>query len=146
MAMTKPNHTTTLANALAKYHDGFDPALIELPESAVFPYLIAVQPTTARKARCTGILLGRPAPRFVRHGRAIRYRLKDVLDWLADGDSYASTAEAAPVKLLVMRPGSKEARVFAEATPEGLRAVHAGRAWKWKRLERIYEQQTEEAT
>lgn len=51
-----------------------------------------------------------------------------------------------PVKLLVMRPGSKEARVFAEATSEGLRAVHAGRAWKWKRLERIYEQQTEEAT
>lgn len=51
-----------------------------------------------------------------------------------------------PVKLIVMRPGCKEARVFAEATPEGLRAVHAGRAWKRKRLERIYEQQTEEAT
>ena len=33
---------TTLADALAKYHDGFDPALIELPESAVFPHLIIV--------------------------------------------------------------------------------------------------------
>ncbi len=83
-----------LANALARYRDGFDPALIELPEQAVFPALIPAQPTAARKARCTGMLLGRPAPRFVRRGRAIRYRLKDVLDWLAGGESYASTAEA----------------------------------------------------
>lgn len=94
MTVKKFDPTITLSDALTKYHDGFDPALIELPESAVFPYLIAVQPTTARKARCTGTLLGRPAPRFVRHGRAIRYRLKDILDWLADGESYASTAEA----------------------------------------------------
>ena len=83
-----------LANALARYRDGFDPSLIELPEQAVFPGMIPAQPTTARKARCTGTLLGRPAPRFVRRGRAIRYRLKDVLDWLAEGESYASTAEA----------------------------------------------------
>ncbi|WP_304525737.1 hypothetical protein [Halomonas sp. I5-271120] len=76
-----------LANALARYRDGFDPALIELPEQAVFPGLIPAQPTTARKARCTGNLLGRPGPRFVRRGRSIRYRLKDVLDWLADGSS-----------------------------------------------------------
>jgi len=98
MTVKKFDPTTTLSDALAKYHDGFDPALIELPESAVFPYLISVQPTTARKARCTGTLLGRLAPRFVRHGRVIRYRLRDVLDWLADGDSYASTAEAAEAK------------------------------------------------
>ncbi len=84
-----------LANALARYRDGFDPALIELPEQAIFPGLIPAQPTTARKARCTGTLLGRPGPRFVRRGRAIYYRLKDVLDWLAEGESYASTAEAA---------------------------------------------------
>lgn len=83
-----------LANALAKYREGLAPELIELPEAAVFPGLIPVQPTTARKARCTGTLLGRAAPRFVRRGRAIRYRLKDVLDWLGEGDSYASTAEA----------------------------------------------------
>lgn len=83
-----------LANALAQYRDGFDPALIELPEAAVFPYLIPAQPATARKARTTGSLLGRPAPRFVKRGRAVRYRLKDVLDWLADADAYGSTAEA----------------------------------------------------
>lgn len=84
-----------LAKALAQYRDGFDPRLIELTEQAVFPGLIPAQPTTARKARCTGILLGKPAPRFVKRGRAIRYRLKDVLDWLADADDYGSTAEAA---------------------------------------------------
>ncbi|MEQ6916041.1 hypothetical protein [Halomonas aquatica] len=83
-----------LANALARYRDGLDPALIELPEQAVFPGLIPAQPTTARKARCTGTLLGRPGPRFVRRGRAIRYRLKDVLEWLEAAESFASTAEA----------------------------------------------------
>lgn len=82
-----------LDNALARYRDGFDPTLIELPELAVFPGLIPAQPTTARKARCTGTLLGRPSPRFIKRGRSVRYRLKDVLDWLADGDSYGSTAE-----------------------------------------------------
>ncbi|MCK0751738.1 hypothetical protein [Chromohalobacter japonicus] len=83
-----------LANALARYRDGFDPALIELPEAAVFPHLIPAQPTTARKARTTGTLLGRPSPRFVKRGRTVRYRLADVLGWLADGDTYGSTAEA----------------------------------------------------
>lgn len=83
-----------LANALARYRDGFDPALIELPEAAVFPGLIPAQPTTARKSRTTGSLLGRPAPRFVKRGRSVRYRLKDVLAWLADGDAYSNTAEA----------------------------------------------------
>lgn len=50
-----------------------------------------------------------------------------------------------PVKLIVARPGIKDARIFAEATPDGLRTVHAGRAWKWRRLERIYGKQAEEA-
>lgn len=67
--------------------------LIELPEKAVFPGLINAQPTTARKSRTTGILLGRPAPRFVKHGRTVRYRLKDVLDWLETGKDYSNTAE-----------------------------------------------------
>lgn len=87
-------HAEILANALSRYRDGFDPTLIELPELAVFPHLIPVQPATARKSRCTGALMGRPTPKFVRRGRSIRYRLKDVLDWLADGDAYGSTAEA----------------------------------------------------
>lgn len=83
-----------LASALARYRDGFDPALIELPETAVFPFLIPAEPSTARKSRCTGILMGKPTPPFVRRGRSIRYRLKDVLDWLSDGDVFSSTAAA----------------------------------------------------
>jgi len=94
MSNQQANSSEILANALARYRDGFDPALIELPEAAVFPHLIPAQPTTARKARTTGSLLGRPGPRFVKRGRAVRYRLKDVLDWLADGNAYGSTAEA----------------------------------------------------
>lgn len=86
--------TTILATALAKHRDGFDPALIELPESAVFPHLIPCQPSTARKSRVTGKLLGKTTPPFVKRGRAIRYRLKDVLDWLADGETYTNTAAA----------------------------------------------------
>lgn len=82
-----------LANALARYRDGFDPRFIELPEQAVFPHLIPVAPTTGRKSRTTGTLLGKPAPRYTKRGRSVRYRLKDVLDWLADGDDYASTAD-----------------------------------------------------
>jgi hypothetical protein len=83
-----------LSGALERYYDGFNPALIELPEQAVFPGLIPAQPTTARKARCTGTLLGRPGPRFVRRGRSIRYRLSDLLEWLAEGKSYTNTAAA----------------------------------------------------
>ncbi|MFB9146957.1 hypothetical protein ACFFU2_10560 [Halomonas alkalicola] len=91
---TTSNAAAILANALARYRDGFDPALIELPESAVFPHLIPAQPSTVRKSRVTGSLLGKPTPPFVKRGRAIRYRLSDVLAWLADGNAVGSTAAA----------------------------------------------------
>lgn len=93
-----PQPADILASALARYHGGFDPALIELPEKAIFPHLIPAALPTARKARVTGTLLGRPAPRYVKHGRSVRYRLKDVLDWLEGGDSYGSTAEASVMR------------------------------------------------
>jgi len=95
MPIKKQDPGAILRDALTRYHGGFDPALIELPEAAVFPDLIPAQRTTARKARVTGNLLGRPAPRFVKRGRSVRYRLKDVLEWLADGETYGSTTEAA---------------------------------------------------
>ena len=38
----------SLANALALLESGYDPALIELTEKSVFPYLIPAAPATAR--------------------------------------------------------------------------------------------------
>lgn len=43
-----------------------------------------------------------------------------------------------PVKVIVVRPGCKEARIIAEAVQDGVRAVHAGRKWSRKKLERMY--------
>lgn len=75
-----------LDDALRLYRDGMDPNLIELSELSVFPGLIKVQPATARRSRSTGELLGRPTPRFLKRGRNVRYRLKDVLDWMEGKD------------------------------------------------------------
>ncbi|MGO2264045.1 hypothetical protein [Halomonas sp.] len=92
--MTKKKSEDILDNAFRLYHQGYSPELIELPESAVFPSLIPAAPSTARKSRVTGLLLGEPAPRFVRRGRNVRYRLSDVLAWLSEVDPQRSTAEA----------------------------------------------------
>ncbi len=90
MATQQRHPGDIVAHALARYQAGLDPALIELPEAAVFPGLIAAQPATASKAH------GHPAGQArTPRGRSIRYRLKDVLNWLADADHYGSTAEAA---------------------------------------------------
>ncbi|GGX89975.1 hypothetical protein GCM10007160_16750 [Litchfieldella qijiaojingensis] len=94
MSANHQDPTAVLAAAMARYRAGDDPGLIELPESAVFPHLIHAQPTTARKSRVTGVLLGRPTPMFVKRGRSIRYRLSDVLAWLSEGEAVGSTAEA----------------------------------------------------
>ncbi|MGE6581938.1 hypothetical protein ACQKD0_13125 [Vreelandella aquamarina] len=83
-----------LSDALARAQAGVDLAKIELPDVVVFPRLIPAMPATARKARSTGTLLGRPGPRFVKRGHHVRYRLSDVYDWLESSDSYSSTAEA----------------------------------------------------
>ena len=95
MAIPENHPAITLNSALARYRDGMDPALIELPEAAVFPHLIPAALSTGRKSRVTGKLLGKPAPRYVKRGRSVRYRLSDVLAWLADADAYTSSADVA---------------------------------------------------
>lgn len=82
-----------LQEYLQLYRAGHDPQLIELTEKMVFPYLIAAQPGTGRKSRSTGILLGRPAPPFIKHGRSIRYRLSDVIEWVSSGSTHCSTSD-----------------------------------------------------
>lgn len=94
MAKKAQDYREWVDNALQRYQAGCNPVLIELPERAVFPHLISAQPSTARKSRGTGMLLGQPAPLFVRRGRSIRYRLSDVLKWLEDADVVNNTAKA----------------------------------------------------
>ncbi|GAA3895463.1 hypothetical protein GCM10022228_03140 [Halomonas cibimaris] len=81
-------------NALKRYQDGCDPKLIELRESSIFPHLIAAQPSTARKSRTTGVLLGRPTPQYIERGRRIVYRLSDLLTWMGKDKPVSNTAEA----------------------------------------------------
>lgn len=95
MRTAQPNPDQAIAEALARVKAGVDPSMIELPDVVVFPRLIPAMPATARKARGTGTLLGRPGPRFVKRGHQVRYRLSDVYEWLESSESYASTAEAA---------------------------------------------------
>lgn len=85
---------TELDNAVSLLGKGFNPSFIELSEKAAFPHIIPAAPATARKSRVTGVLLGRPAPEFVRHGRSIRYRLSALLEWLENGQEFTSTAQA----------------------------------------------------
>lgn len=83
-----------IAEALEPYRAGLPADLVQLTERQVFPYLIPTSIRTGRDSRRTGELLGRPAPVYVKNGRSVRYRLQDVLNWLADGDIYSNTAEA----------------------------------------------------
>lgn len=94
MNIHKQSPVDLARSAMARYREGCSPALIELPEKAVFPLLINAQPSTARKSRTTGMLLGRPAPRYVKRGRSVFYRLKEVIEWLEDGEVYGNTVEA----------------------------------------------------
>lgn len=79
------NHETKetgLQDALKLYGDGFPPDKIYLEEKEVFPGLIKAARSTGRKARSTGTLLGREAPKYVKTGHRVRYKLSDVLEWL----------------------------------------------------------------
>jgi hypothetical protein len=86
-----------LEQALARHAAGLNARFIELPEAAVFPHLIPASLQTGRQARCTGTLLGQPAPLFVKRGRSVRYRLSDVFAWLEAAESCASTAAVAAI-------------------------------------------------
>ena len=52
-----------------------------LTEKEVAP-MLGVEPRTLRLSRSTGSLLGFPTPRYVKFSHAVRYRLKDIQDWL----------------------------------------------------------------
>jgi hypothetical protein len=45
-------------------------------------YELRISPVTVKMSRCSGVLLGYPAPPFVKLGRCIRYRRNDLSEWL----------------------------------------------------------------
>lgn len=81
-----------LAQALEAQRAGLPPELVELSEGEVFPYIIPCSVRTGRDSRRTGVLLGLPAPVYVKRGRAVFYRLSDITAWLSQGETYRSTA------------------------------------------------------
>lgn len=56
--------------------------------------MLGVAEPTLRKSRCTGVLLGHPAPVFIKQGRRVRYREEDLLAWLAQFQPCRNTLEA----------------------------------------------------
>ena len=83
-----------LAEIFELLRAGVPPHLIELTERQTFPYLIPCSVRTGRDARRTGVLLGRPAPPFIRRGRNIFYRFSDTRAWLESAEAHSSTAAA----------------------------------------------------
>lgn len=45
-------------------------------------FAIGIDDTTLRKSRATGYLLGVPAPRHLKIGYTIQYRIEDIIDWI----------------------------------------------------------------
>lgn len=56
--------------------------------------IIGIAHSTLKQSRYTGKLFGRAAPKFVRHGRLVRYRRAEIAGFLAQFDEYQNTAEA----------------------------------------------------
>jgi hypothetical protein len=45
-------------------------------------YELRISPVTVKMSRCSGVLLGYPAPPFIKLGRCIRYRRNELSEWL----------------------------------------------------------------
>lgn len=86
------DRSTLSSDILEKIDSGQPLSTILLKEHQVFPDLIPAQPTTARKSRYTGTLLGKPTPKYVKLGRSVFYRLSDVIEWLSDVETFKNTS------------------------------------------------------
>jgi hypothetical protein len=68
---------------------------------------IGAQQLARRRCKQTG-------PRFIKQGRHIFYRLEDVMEWLAGGQTFASTTEVSAFKAgLLSTKRSKPSRRLA---------------------------------
>lgn len=86
---------STFSDVAELVESGCSLDMILLKERDVFPKLIPAQPTTARKSRSTGTLLGIKTVKYVKVGRSVFYRLSDVIEWLDNLPSFSTTAHYA---------------------------------------------------
>ena len=68
-----------------------NPAAVNVEEAARY---IGSSKSELDKARITGFLSGIAAPIFFRIGRAVRYRITDLNDWLASQPAFTTNAQA----------------------------------------------------
>ena len=54
---------------------------------------LGVKASTLKQSRYTGILLGEPAPPFIKMGRSTRYRLSALLEFRDQFNEYRNTSE-----------------------------------------------------
>ena len=62
--------------------------------SAEAAQLIGVANVTMKKSRCSGTLLGKPAPKFMKMGRVVRYEFSAIQWWLTQYRAFSTTGEA----------------------------------------------------
>jgi hypothetical protein len=55
---------------------------------------LSISPATIRKSRVTGTLLGKPAPKFLKLGKAVRYTRESIDSFKAQFAEVSNTAEA----------------------------------------------------
>lgn len=67
-----------------------DQDLLNSEQAAKF---LGIQPTTLKQSRHTGILLGEPAPPFLKMGRSTRYKLASLVEFRDQFSEYRNTSE-----------------------------------------------------
>ena len=85
------------------------------PDKLAAPILGVATPTL-RKSRCTGMLLGHPAPVFIKQGRRVRYREDVLLAWLDQFQPCRNTLEAQ--RILSKMTDTTVANVVSQGGPD----------------------------
>ncbi len=75
--------------------DYFDPLLNDVEAAKVLDSTSA----TLKQSRYTGVLFGRPAPRFIKMGRSAKYKLSTLLEFRDQFPEFQNTAEVHVAKV-----------------------------------------------
>tara|TARA_R110002049_G_scaffold309283_1_gene520072 strand:+ start:2376 stop:2618 length:243 start_codon:yes stop_codon:yes gene_type:complete len=55
--------------------------------------IVGTTPDALKISRCTGLLFGLPAPKYLKIGRTIRYKKSTLQEWLNQFEEQSSTSE-----------------------------------------------------